>query len=95
MAKPKTELNDFVASFRIPMALKTKIEDWLKIHPVTGCSSANQYFRKLAMDRFTEVGPNGQTILFYANPEDDKEQPDIAAIKRKMVRVVQPPVAVG
>jgi hypothetical protein len=94
MAKPKTELNDFVASFRIPKALKTKIEEWLKDHPVTGCESANQYLRKLAIDRFTEVGPNGETLLRYANPEDDKESPEIASTKRKIL-AAQSPVAAG
>ena len=75
------ELNDFVASFRIPQALKSRIEEWLKIHPVTGCKSANQYMRKIAIDRFTEKQP-GVTILNYADPADDRESPEIAAEKR-------------
>ena len=89
MAKAKTELNDFVASFRISKALKTKIEEWLKVHPVTGCKSANQYLRKLAIDRFSEP-----PILTYANPEDDKESPEIAALKRK-IQAAQSPVTAG
>ena len=94
MSKQQKELNDFVASFRIPVVLKTKIEDWLKEHPVTGCKSANQYMRKLAIDRFTDKTPGGPTILAYADLNDDKESPEIAAEKRAIL-AVQSPVAAG
>ena len=78
-----------MASFRIPKALKLKIEEWLAEHPVTGCKSACQYLRKLAIDRFAEP-----QLLAYANPEDDKASPEIAAAKRKIL-AAQPPAAKG
>lgn len=90
MSKAKSDLNDFVASFRIPLAMKAKIEEWLKAHPVTGCKSANQYMRKIAMDRFTEKVPGGATILAYADPNDDRESPEIAAEKRTILAAQSP-----
>lgn len=97
MGKNK-ELNDFVASFRIPLALKAKIEERLRTRPVTGCKSANQYMRKCIIDRHTEKVPGKPaTILDYADVNDDKEAPEIAAEKRSILaaQAAQSPATAG
>ena len=74
MAKPKNELKDRVASFRISRTTDTAIEERIR-GKIVGCGCANKFYRKLALDWF-----NGK--LVYTNPEDFKTDPDVAAAMR-------------
>ncbi len=71
MAKPKNQLKDRVASFRINRATDTEIEERIK-GKITNCDTANKFYRKLALDWF-----HGR--LAYKNPADFKVDPDVAA----------------
>lgn len=71
MAKPKNQLKDRVASFRINKGVDTEIETRIK-GKIAGCGTANKFYRKLALDWHSGK-------LVYTNPNDFKVDPDVAA----------------
>jgi len=71
MAKPKNQLKDRVASFRINRATDTEIENRIKGR-IVGCGTSNKFYRKLALDWFSGK-------LVYTNPKDFNVDPDVAA----------------
>ena len=71
MAKPKNQLKDRVASFRINKGIDAEIEQKIK-NRIAGCGTANKFYRKLALDWHSGK-------LVYSNPEDFKVDPDVAA----------------
>lgn len=71
MAKPKNQLKDRVASFRLPTHIDTEIEESIKGKIINvGC--ANKFYRKLALDWHA-----GR--LEYKNPADFNADPDVLA----------------
>jgi hypothetical protein len=84
MSKAKTELKDRVASFRIPSAIDAEIEVRIK-DKIVNCSSANKFYRKLALDWF-------YGRLVYTNPKDFNVDPDVAAALQVM-QSAQPPAS--
>lgn len=86
MAKPKEQLKDRVASFRIPTSIDTEIERRIK-GKIAGCGCANKFYRKLALDWF-----NGK--LEYKNPADFSLDPDVAAVMQP-APAAQPPASKG
>jgi hypothetical protein len=71
MAKPKSQLKDRVASFRINKGVDAEIEQRIK-GKIAGCGCANKFYRKLALDWYNNK-------IVYTNPEDFKTDPDVAA----------------
>lgn len=71
MAKPKNQLKDRVASFRINRGIDTEIEERIK-GKITNCDCANKFYRKLALDWY-----HGR--LAYKNPSDFNVDPDVLA----------------
>lgn len=70
MSKPKNQLKDRVASFRINKGVDAEIEKSI-YGKISGCSTANKFYRKLALD--WHAGK-----LAYLNPADFKVDPDVA-----------------
>ena len=71
MAKPKNQLKNRVASFRINQAIDAEIEK--RIHnKILGCSTSNKFYRKLVIDWFYDK-------LAYKDPADFNIDPDVAA----------------
>lgn len=71
MAKPKNQLKDRVASFRLPRNIDDEIETRIK-GKIVNCGTANKFYRKLALDWF-------YGRLEYKNPADFTVDPDVAA----------------
>lgn len=70
MSKPKDQLKDRVASFRINRTVDAEVEKRIE-KKIAGCSTANKFYRKLALDWLSGK-------LVYPNPEDFKTDPDVA-----------------
>ena len=91
MAKPKNQLKDRVASFRINHTVDTEIEDRIK-GKIVGCGCANKFYRKLALDWHSGK-------LTYLNPDDFKTDPDVAAAMAaadvRAAQTAQPPAPKG
>jgi len=85
MAKPKNQLKDRVASFRINTAIDAEIESKI-VGKIVGCSTANKFYRKLAID--WHAGK-----LVYTNPDDFRVDPDVAAAMA--ASPAQPPAPKG
>lgn len=48
-------MNEFVASFRVPTAVKQRAEAELVANPMPGCKSANQLFRRIVVDHVKAI----------------------------------------
>lgn len=76
MAKPKNQLKDRVASFRLPGHVDLEISERIK-GQIINVGTSNKFYRKLALDWLA-----GR--LVYKNPNDFKADPDVLAAMEAM-----------